>query len=274
MVYVKQNWLDAPATSTPISAARLNKLETQYDESVLDLVPRLAVANQVYTSGSGGEAVGVPLTSAVTSNAAVRRSGTQILTDLLPVSNSHVASKKYVDDMVATGGGSGGVTKAYVDAADATLTSSINSVASFAASVDDLSASFYMSNIRSAGAAVDITTGVNNTIWVAPRACTITSMVLLFEYYTLAASSTNYWTFTLRKSNAAQASPVNMVVKSTNSVGGEGITARTPWSMTGGLSNTSMAAGQLLQLNIGSPTGAPSSIQLPLMAVWTYRPVR
>jgi len=34
LVYTKQTWSDLPTQTTPLSAARLNKLETQYDEAV------------------------------------------------------------------------------------------------------------------------------------------------------------------------------------------------------------------------------------------------
>lgn len=36
MPYIKTNWKDLPDVSTPINAARLNKLETQYDQAMLD----------------------------------------------------------------------------------------------------------------------------------------------------------------------------------------------------------------------------------------------
>lgn len=36
MPYNKTNWKDLPDVSTPINAARLNKLETQYEEAVSD----------------------------------------------------------------------------------------------------------------------------------------------------------------------------------------------------------------------------------------------
>lgn len=36
MTYVKQSWKNFPSTDTPISAARLNHMETQYDEAVSD----------------------------------------------------------------------------------------------------------------------------------------------------------------------------------------------------------------------------------------------
>lgn len=38
MVYSKTTWANSPATSSPLSAANLNHLETQYDEAVADLV--------------------------------------------------------------------------------------------------------------------------------------------------------------------------------------------------------------------------------------------
>ena len=36
MSYEKQTWVNTPATTTPISAARLNHLETQYDQAIQD----------------------------------------------------------------------------------------------------------------------------------------------------------------------------------------------------------------------------------------------
>lgn len=41
MVYVKQNWEDLPAKTTPLSAARLEQMETQYDEAVAELQPQI-----------------------------------------------------------------------------------------------------------------------------------------------------------------------------------------------------------------------------------------
>ena len=47
MAYVKNSaWVDAPSTTTPISAARLNKIETQYDEVISEL-------NAQVTTGTG-----------------------------------------------------------------------------------------------------------------------------------------------------------------------------------------------------------------------------
>lgn len=48
MVYTKQTWSDLPDRSTPITAARLNKMETQYDEAVAAATGLGANGNDVY----------------------------------------------------------------------------------------------------------------------------------------------------------------------------------------------------------------------------------
>lgn len=54
MVYARTTWVDSPATTTPVSAANLNKVEAQLvvadaDVAALQYVPRKTVSTTTYT---------------------------------------------------------------------------------------------------------------------------------------------------------------------------------------------------------------------------------
>lgn len=52
MAYVKQTWQDnPPSATTPISAERLNHLETQYDEAVATLEPAVSDLSDTVNTG-------------------------------------------------------------------------------------------------------------------------------------------------------------------------------------------------------------------------------
>lgn len=63
MVYTKQSWSDLPDQSTPITAARLNKLETQYDEAAALVAPKLSKAQADLLYAAIGSAGGGGVTS-------------------------------------------------------------------------------------------------------------------------------------------------------------------------------------------------------------------
>lgn len=106
MAYSKQNWENLPARTTPLSAARLSHMETQYDQAMSEAVPRLRVANRVYGTQASGSVTGIPVSKAVSPESIVQRSGSQINVPINPTESAHAASKAYVD----AGSGGGGET--------------------------------------------------------------------------------------------------------------------------------------------------------------------
>lgn len=107
MAYVKQSWSNSPNTASPISADRLNHLETQYEEAVAASVPRTVQPGRVYTTGPGGSQTTKILTPGTVSDAVVQRDGQHVRVPLSPTSPDHAASKDYVDTRQGGGGVSG-----------------------------------------------------------------------------------------------------------------------------------------------------------------------
>lgn len=106
MSYVKQTWANAPSSSSPISASRLNHLETQYEEAVADAAnlytPKITTPGRVYATDSSGGQTSIPVSSSASSGAVVQRSGTQVVVPATPSSSTHATSKSYVDSLVAS----------------------------------------------------------------------------------------------------------------------------------------------------------------------------
>jgi hypothetical protein len=53
MAYTKQTWADSDATR-PVSAARMNVLETQYDQAMSSLATTISLASTAYQKPGGG----------------------------------------------------------------------------------------------------------------------------------------------------------------------------------------------------------------------------
>jgi len=119
-----------------------------------------------------------------------------------------------------------------------------------------------------------ITSSVWITLMSAPIPLRILSVDLSFEYWTIAASDTNYWETRLAvHSGTTFGTP--FAIRSTQSTGANangGITARTPWTFDAtawGVSD--LAKGDGLAMNV-VPAGTPaSSFRLPMVATIRYR---
>lgn len=279
MAYNKQTWANFPSTSTPISAARLEHMETQYDEAVSNLESRVSnepTPGSIPTRVQGGRMPGI---------------GT-------PTQGTDATNKTYVDNAVASGSGTnplspnpdpnsvpvrgvgGRITgagtptapgdaanKSYVDAAMASFSSS-------AASIDELSFSTLIPvwyNGENPVTSFSVTSVM--TLMVAPFELDVTSVDLSFERYNLPRNASNYaraWIQRVRPN--AENAPLTTQKNTSTGSGGEAITARQRWSITDqGFIFQRLQKGDLLALVLGV-TGSPESIKLPVTATVCYRP--
>lgn len=112
---------------------------------------------------------------------------------------------------------------------------------------------------------VQLNASATMSVWAVTYACRVEAARFSFEFFTLAASDTNYWEVDVARIRAGVATRI--AVKHTKVTGGEGITARTPWSFAGipfdpaaGL----LAPGDLLVVRVNR-VGAPADLRLPVI---------
>jgi len=121
----------------------------------------------------------------------------------------------------------------------------------------------------------DLTGATRFTIMAAPVALRVLSVDLAFEYWTLPASTTDYWTVVLEKGTSPAGFP-DIAVRNTRPSGADangGINDREVWNFdAANWGNADLAKGELLCLNWGK-TGAPAAIHLPMIATVRYRPL-
>lgn len=118
-----------------------------------------------------------------------------------------------------------------------------------------------------------ITGSTRLTLMVAPIPLRILSVGISWDYQTLAASDTNYWTCALEHGNATAGFP-DLASRSTQSTGANangGITARMPWTFDAATwASQDVAQGELLTVN-WIPTGSVVALQFPQTYTVRYR---
>lgn len=120
-----------------------------------------------------------------------------------------------------------------------------------------------------------ITTSNRITLLVAPIPLRILSVAISWDYQTLTASDTAYWTCALEHGNNASGSGFpDLAVRSTQNTGANangGIASRVPWTFDAAAwASTDIAAGELLTVN-WIPTGSPAALQFPQTYTVRYR---
>lgn len=113
------------------------------------------------------------------------------------------------------------------------------------------------------------------TFLVAPVPLRVLSISLSWEYWSLAANNTNYWTLTARKGNNTKGWDV-VAARSTQSTGGNangGVTPRTAWTFDGAAwGDADLNTGDLLRVDF-APTGSPAALDMPFTITIRYRPL-
>lgn len=107
----------------------------------------------------------------------------------------------------------------------------LDAVQNTAASVEELGQSVFMPCWVSGASS----SSSNNapTMWTAPFPCRVVAATIVWDYFSQATSNTNYLAITLRRRTSADAS-TDIATKTTQTTGGEAITARKPWDFAGG----------------------------------------
>jgi hypothetical protein len=123
--------------------------------------------------------------------------------------------------------------------------------------------------------AVDKLTNANAiSLLVAPIPLRVLSCALSFEYWSLAASDSAYWTMTLSRGNTS--GYTDIAARSTQNTGANangGITARKAWTFDAAAwGDAELAAGDLLRLTV-APTGTVAAWDMPVTATIRYRPL-
>lgn len=103
----------------------------------------------------------------------------------------------------------------------------------------------------------------------------ILSVAVSFEYFSLGASDTSYWTCFLEKGNEAAGFP-DIAARSTQNTGANAngaIVKRTPWTFDAAAwGNADVAAGELLAVN-WAPTGSVANLEFPVNYTIRYQPL-
>jgi hypothetical protein len=140
----------------------------------------------------------------------------------------------------------------------------IDDLATKAANVQELCATgYYVSSLSTAG---------SFPIFVAPFALQIKQAVLVVWNTTLAASDTNYWRLTVRRTRANVSDEI--VSKTTQVTGGQGITQRTEWNFDAAVFNATFglcAKGDAIDF-AGFLTGTPAALN-GICCTVRYEPV-
>lgn len=111
-------------------------------------------------------------------------------------------------------------------------------------------------NLISSGS---ITAAASFPVWIAPFACTVEQVALVAWDLAIAASDTNYWTVTLRRTRAGVSTDI--ATKTTQATGGEAVASRVSWNfntITFSVTNKVLQAGDVVALAF-TPTGAPAN---------------
>lgn len=122
-------------------------------------------------------------------------------------------------------------------------------------------------------AADKLTSANAMTFLVAPIKVRVLSIALSWEYWSLGASDTAYWTMTAKKGNNA-AGWATLATRSTQNTGGVangGIAARTAWTFdAAAMGDADLNVGDLLRVDF-APTGSVAALDLPFTATIRYR---
>ena len=140
----------------------------------------------------------------------------------------------------------------------------IDEIASTAARAEELFSSYYYVGSFAATASFPI--------FPAPFALQVKQAAIVVWNTTLAANDTNYWRLAVRRTRANAS--VEIVSKSTQLTGGEGITQRTDWNFDAAVwsaTNGLIAKGDVIDLGVFM-TGAPAALS-GLAVTVRYEPV-
>ena len=113
------------------------------------------------------------------------------------------------------------------------------------------------------------------TFLVAPFPLRVLSIALSWDYWSLPANDSNYWSLTARRGS----NPSGWVVvatRTTQSTGGNangGVTARKAWSFDAAAwASADLLAGDLLRVDF-TPVGAVADLDMPFTVTVRYRPL-
>lgn len=124
--------------------------------------------------------------------------------------------------------------------------------------------------------ASSITGSTRMTLMSAPIPLRILSVSVSWDYQTLTASDTAYWTCALEHGTNAGGGFPDLAVRSTQSTGANangGIASRVPWTFDAATwVSQDVAAGELLTVN-WIPTGSVAALQFPQTYTIRYRPI-
>lgn len=154
-------------------------------------------------------------------------------------------------------------------AVNAAIASSISALQATTASIDDL---FISASLFPTGVAAT-TSPFSTPVVIAPFPLVVTSVSLVQWGTTIAASDTNYWTFTAQAADSS-ATQHTIAARTTQVVGGGAMTSRIKWTFdaTTFTAYKTLNAGDILSFSCVA-TGAPTAIGSPLFATVGYRPV-
>jgi hypothetical protein len=121
--------------------------------------------------------------------------------------------------------------------------------------------------------ATELTTATRFTLLIAPIPVRILSVAVSFEYCSIAASETSYWTGVLEHGDGPAGFP-DIAARSTRGTGANangGITARKAWTWDAATwGRADLAVGELLTVT-WTPTGTPAALHLPALYTIRYR---
>lgn len=113
------------------------------------------------------------------------------------------------------------------------------------------------------------------TFLVSPIPVRILAIALSWEYWSIPASDTNFWTLTARKGSngTSWTSIASRATRNTGADANGGVTARKAWTFDAAAwGNSDLSAGDLLRIDF-VPTGNPADLDMPFTVSVQYRPL-
>lgn len=133
----------------------------------------------------------------------------------------------------------------------------------------------FSTTISSWNGSTDVTAATRFTLMVAPGPIEVLGVDFSFDYWSLASSSTAYWTATLEKGTGPAGFP-DIANRDTQTTGGNAngpIVARQSWNFDAAAwGSANLAKGDLFCVTWGK-TGSPAALHLPMTATVRYRPL-
>lgn len=264
MTYEKLDWENLPAQRTPLSAARLNHMQTQYDEAVAyadsNKVEKSAASSKVYGTSAAGTQTVYGVSATTSPSTVVQRNAAGQVQAANPTDATHLATKSYTDaadssladafsaDLAALG-------KAYLQMQDLTFSTRIGT---------------------SPNGGVELAGPFEFAIYTPSQEIEVTGCYLVFDFdQAIPASTTKAINWRLLHRKQTSDTALDIVQKSTSA---DGMTVRRKvWDMTNGswgtAANRKVPKGSVISLLPTDFTGG-AKVLLPMLVVVHYRPVR